>query len=90
MSDADVSRIVAASRFEAAKQRALEQDAETDAAGEPKQFKGGEASFIYKGTNGRWRDLLTADDLALYEAAKARVLPPDCAAWLETGGEVPV
>ncbi|MEN8181345.1 MAG: sulfotransferase domain-containing protein [Myxococcota bacterium] len=48
-------------------------------------FKGGADSFIFKGTNGRWRDVLTAQDLSLYEAAKERVLTPDCAAWLETG-----
>ena len=49
------------------------------------QFKGGSDAFIYKGTNGRWRDELSADDLALYEDAKRRVLSPDCAAWLESG-----
>jgi aryl sulfotransferase len=48
-------------------------------------FKGGAQTFINKGTNGRWRDVLTAADLELYEAAKARVLPADCAAWLEGG-----
>ena len=29
--------------------------------------------------------LVVADDLALYEEAKARVLDADCAAWLEAG-----
>ncbi len=48
-------------------------------------FKGGSDAFIYKGTNGRWRDELSADDLALYQDAKLRVLSPDCAAWLESG-----
>lgn len=48
-------------------------------------FKGGSDAFIFKGTNGRWRDVLDAQDLALYEAAKKRVLTPDCAAWLEAG-----
>lgn len=48
-------------------------------------FKGGSDAFIFKGTNGRWRDVLTAGDLALYEAARERVLTPDCAAWLEKG-----
>lgn len=48
-------------------------------------FKGGSDAFVYKGTNGRWRDVLTPDDLALYETAKKRVLTPDCAAWLESG-----
>ena len=48
-------------------------------------FQGGAQTFINKGTNGRWRDVLTPDDLELYEAAKARVLAPDCAEWLERG-----
>jgi aryl sulfotransferase len=48
-------------------------------------FRGGAQTFINKGTNGRWRELLTAEDLALYDAAKQRVLTPDCAEWLEHG-----
>ncbi len=51
-------------------------------------WKGGAAAFFFKGNNGRWRDVLTEDDLAMYEAAKGRVLSPDCAAWLEQGGPV--
>jgi aryl sulfotransferase len=48
-------------------------------------FKGGSDAFIYKGKNGRWREVLTEADLALYEAAKKRVLTPDCAEWIDTG-----
>ena len=48
-------------------------------------FRGGVESFIYKGTNGRWRGLLNDEDLALYDEARARVLTPDCARWLERG-----
>lgn len=32
--------------------------------------------------------ILRDDDLAMYQAAKQRVLSPDCAAWLESGGPV--
>jgi aryl sulfotransferase len=46
---------------------------------------GGAKSFIYKGTNGRWKDILTSEDLARYEAEVARHLTPECARWLETG-----
>jgi aryl sulfotransferase len=45
-------------------------------------FVGGAEAFLYKGTNGRWRDVLTADELAAYERAVAQCLPPDAAAWL--------
>jgi aryl sulfotransferase len=48
-------------------------------------FEGGAQSFIFKGTNGRWRDVLTADELAAYAARVAEVLPPAAARWLERG-----
>jgi aryl sulfotransferase len=48
-------------------------------------FKGGVDAFVYKGTNGRWRGVLTDQDLALYDQARRRVLTPDCSAWLERG-----
>lgn len=48
-------------------------------------WKGGAQTFLNKGTNGRWRDVLTDEDLALYEEACARVLTPECRAWLEEG-----
>jgi aryl sulfotransferase len=51
-------------------------------------WKDGGNTFIHKGTNGRWRDILTAEELALYDAAMKRTLPPDCAKWLEQGGEI--
>lgn len=51
----------------------------------PGMLKNGLASFFNKGTNGRWRDVLTEADLTLYTAAKDRVLDPECAAWLERG-----
>jgi aryl sulfotransferase len=48
-------------------------------------FEGGADRFLYKGTNDRWRDVLTAEDLALYEAAAARTLTPELKRWLEGG-----
>lgn len=48
-------------------------------------FKTGADVFVNKGTTGRWRNVLTDEDLALYQAAVARELPPDCARWLENG-----
>ena len=48
-------------------------------------WNGGARTFIFKGTNGRWKDVLAPDELALYTEAVARVLTPDCAAWLEQG-----
>ena len=47
-------------------------------------FEGGSDRFFFKGTNGRWRDVLTQDDLALYEAAASK-LDPELRHWLENG-----
>jgi aryl sulfotransferase len=51
-------------------------------------WKGGGQTFINKGTNGRWKDVLTEDELVLYHEAMQKTLPPDCARWLEEGGAV--
>lgn len=48
-------------------------------------FKGGGKSFIHKGTNGRWRDVLSPEEIARGDEVAARELTPDCAHWLETG-----
>jgi aryl sulfotransferase len=47
-------------------------------------FEGGVDRFLYKGTNGRWRGVLTDADLSLYEQAAA-TLDPGLRAWLEGG-----
>lgn len=51
-------------------------------------FKGGPDTFINKGTNGRWKDVLSEDEIQMYRDAMKRTLPDDCAAWLEKGGPV--
>jgi aryl sulfotransferase len=48
-------------------------------------LKGGGASFIHKGTNGRWKDVLTAADNARFHAEAAKHLSLEAAAWLESG-----
>jgi aryl sulfotransferase len=48
-------------------------------------FEGGAQKFFKAGKNGRWRDVLTAEDIAKYEAAAAENLTPECAHWLATG-----
>ena len=42
-------------------------------------------TFINKGINGRWRDVLTAADSAEYERLAVEKLGPDAAAWLANG-----
>ena len=48
-------------------------------------WDGGADTFINKGTNGRWREVLTAEDNARYEAMAREKLGDDCAAWLKAG-----
>ena len=71
--------LVEAARFESMKGRGVE------LLGPMDRFAGGADSFLYKGSNGRWRNALTPDDLALYEAMAGR-LDPGLRAWLEGKG----
>jgi aryl sulfotransferase len=48
-------------------------------------LKGGAETFFYKGSNNRWKEVLTAEELALYDAAAKRSVTPDCRRWLENG-----
>jgi len=48
-------------------------------------FNGGAATFFHKGTNGRWRDLLTPEDVKRYEEIASKNMTPDCAHWVATG-----
>ncbi len=50
-----------------------------------KNLRGGAATFFNKGTNGRWREVLTDDESAQYERAASLVMEPGCKAWLEQG-----
>ena len=73
------SSLVEAASFEAMKRngKALLPDFE-------KVFDEGSDRFLFKGTNGRWRDVMTAEDLALYDQVAKR-LTPGLAHWLQSG-----
>jgi aryl sulfotransferase len=88
VTDGEVARVAAEVNFSNMKKKALAADIKTS-DDEPSFFAGGNTSFIFKGTNGRWREVLTEQDLDLYEAAKNQLLSPDCARWLEQGGALP-
>jgi len=51
-------------------------------------WQGGGETFMNKGTNGRWRDVLTQAELDQYDQAVTARLASDCAHWLEAGGKV--
>jgi aryl sulfotransferase len=77
------SRIVKAVSFDEMKRQG-----ERYAPGGGQFWKGGAQTFLHKGTNGRWRDVLSDEELKLYDAACDRALTPECREWLEKGGKV--
>lgn len=48
-------------------------------------WEGGAKTFINKGTNGRWKDTLTAEDVTRYEEVALDRLGDECAHWMATG-----
>ncbi|MGA1742650.1 MAG: sulfotransferase domain-containing protein, partial [Pseudohongiellaceae bacterium] len=48
-------------------------------------FEGGGNTFINKGTNGRWKDVLSEEEIARCDKVAAEHLSPECADWLRTG-----
>ncbi len=68
---------------EAARFDAMKSDGAT-LLGPMDRFAGGPDSFLYKGTNGRWRAALTPADLGLYDSVVS-ALDPDLRSWLEGG-----
>jgi aryl sulfotransferase len=49
-------------------------------------WNGGGETFMHKGTNGRWKDVLSAEESQAYERTALRRLGADCARWLAEGG----
>ncbi len=48
-------------------------------------FVGGADAFLYKGSNGRWRDALTVEELAAFDRRVHELLDPDAALWTAIG-----
>ncbi|MGB8273890.1 MAG: sulfotransferase domain-containing protein [Alphaproteobacteria bacterium] len=48
-------------------------------------WDGGAATFIHKGSNGRWRDVLSPEENRKYERMAERNLGPACAGWIAEG-----
>jgi len=84
VSEAEAGRLAGGLTFEAIKRnpkRAAPMAPEIAAS----VFTGGLDTFFFKGTNGRWRDVLTPGELAMLDRVKASVMTPDCAAFMERG-----
>ena len=48
-------------------------------------WDGGAQTFIHKGTNGRWRDVLSEEQKSQYEARATQELGEACAQWIKSG-----
>lgn len=54
-------------------------------SGRKRIFREGVQTFFFMGTNGRWKEVLSPEELVLYEEKASQVLTPGCRAWLERG-----
>jgi aryl sulfotransferase len=63
----------------------MKANAERFAPGGGAIWQGGADTFIHKGVNGRWKDVLSADSSQAYESMAIEKLGADCARWLLTG-----
>ena len=50
-------------------------------------FVGGATTFMHKGVNGRWKDVLTSEDIERYEKTASEELGVECANWLSNGSQ---
>lgn len=70
---------VASCTFESMKRRSAE------IADFESHFVGGAEAFLFKGTNGRWRDVLTDAELDRFDRRARELLPPEAYAWTTLG-----
>ena len=70
---------------EAASFEAMKRDGGTLMRHSERHFVGGHQSFFYKGTNSRWRGILSEADVGLYERKIKAALSPALARWLSEG-----
>ena len=70
---------------EAAGFAAMQRDGDALLGMAAQNWKEGGRTFMHKGTNERWRDVLTEADLGDYDAAASAGMTSAMRAWAETG-----
>ena len=80
LTDDALSPIMEATTLEAMRDREGRLD-----EGMKMSWKEGAKTFFFKGTNGRWQNVLSVEELRLYAETATRVLSPECREWLEQG-----
>jgi aryl sulfotransferase len=76
------------SLVEAARFETMKKDGDTLFPKLKNVFDRGADRFMNKGRSGRWREYLTREDIARYEAIMARACTPGLAQWLEGGRRI--
>jgi aryl sulfotransferase len=84
----DVPKSVMPSLVKAARFDAMKRDAAAIMPKADEVWSGGADRFMFKGSNGRWRDLLTEEDLARYDNLVRARWSPAQAMWIEGGRRV--
>ena len=75
--------LVEAATFDSMKRNGAQILAKTE-----RLFRGGHETFLHKGTNERWREVLTEADLELYEKRAHTALSAGLFSWLRNGRRV--
>ncbi len=83
--DIDIPQAVWPSLVEAAGFEAMKRDGQALLPMAEMLWEGGAQTFLHKGTNGRWRDVVSKDDLARYDAKVKAQFSPSLARWIEHG-----
>lgn len=86
--DIETPSAVMAQLVEAATFEAMKRDGEVLLPRIVEHFDKGPERFLNKGVNGRWKEFLTVEDLARYDALISRKLSPAHARWIEQGGRI--
>ena len=84
----DISEPTWSAIVEAASFEAMRRDGATIMPAAEIMWEGGAKRFIYKGTNGRWQDSVSAALVARYEAMLASRCSPALAKWLTDGRHI--
>lgn len=79
-SPTDIAQIVKQTAFDQ-----VRANSDSFFTGGTKNFKKGSKSLFHKGTNGRWRTVLSLEELEQYQHYMQKNLSPDIVRWLETG-----
>lgn len=64
---------------------AMNKDADKVAPLNGALWNGGGKSFIFKGTNNRWKGVLSEEQVKAFEAKQAKTFTPECQKWITTG-----